>query len=542
MSLAGFSDVVLPFILLLGVLIFIHELGHFLVAKYFNVKCERFSLGFGPSLLARTVGETEYVIGVLPLGGYVKMLGEIPGEELAEEERDRAFNLKPVHQRMAISVAGPAMNIVLPIVLIAGMLMAGVPTLTSLVGAVAPDSAAERAGLQGGDRIVAIDGEAIWRWSDLITHLRETASPTVLLEIERDSQRTNVSVTRETLDDGRFGPIGAEPSPPSAVFAVSGPQSAAARAGMLTGDVIRSVDGTAVANRYDVERLFQTASGELELEVERTRGDARETLIVTIPDAGSRTSESLGLQPVDFAVNFVDPASPASEAGIEPGDIFLRANSKPIQSWNQLVVAIRGSEGDPIEMTLLRAGLEVDLKVSPIRRAVQVGEEMETHFAIGIGGGTPRNGGEMLDDVVSNPFVALWRAVQRTVEIFNMILGGVFQLFTGKVGLNNLAGPIGIGEIAADSFQTSWLQFLSFMAVISVNLAILNLLPIPILDGGQILLAAAEGIKGSPLPNRAREIAQTVGLSLILALMGLAFWNDLARKWAGIVDFLKGLV
>ena len=144
--------------------------------------------------------------------------------------------------------------------------------------------------------------------------------------------------------------------------------------------------------------------------------------------------------------------------------------------------------------------------------------------------------------MISNPFVALWRGVIGTGDMLMLILRGLAQLFSGSVGIGSLAGPIGIGEIAADTLQRSWTDFFSFMAVISVNLAILNLLPIPVLDGGQILLTLAELVRGSPLPDRAREMAQAVGLSLILVLMGFAFWNDLSRNWDGIVGFLRGLV
>src|SRR5262249_5287576 len=159
-------------------------------------------------------------------------------------------------------------------------------------------------------------------------------------------------------------------------------------------------------------------------------------------------------------------------------------------------------------------------------------------FGIGITLGASDEGAEYRDDVVRNPFAALARGVQRTGDIFAMIVGGIAQLVSGSVGMGSLSGPIGIGEIAADAYQASWTQFLWLMAVISVNLAILNLLPIPILDGGQIGLAAAAGVQGHPLTARGRDIAQTVGLSLILLLMGVAFGNDIARHWSGVISFL----
>ena len=161
-----------PFILLVGGLIFVHELGHFLVAKWFNVKVEKFSLGFGPAIVSRRVGETEYVIAWLPLGGFVKMLGEFPGdEELPPEDRERTFNGQPAWRRIAISLAGPAMNIVVPVVLVAGIYMSGMPEETNLVGSVAPGSPAETAGLRSGDRILSVDGSDITRWVELVSNL-----------------------------------------------------------------------------------------------------------------------------------------------------------------------------------------------------------------------------------------------------------------------------------------------------------------------------------------------------------------------------------
>jgi regulator of sigma E protease len=183
LNLPAVFNTLVPFLLLLGVLIFIHELGHFAVAKWLGVKVEKFSIGFGPSLFARRIGETEYVLAALPLGGFVKMLGEVPGEELPPDEISRAFNARPVWQRIAIALAGPVMNLALPVVLIASILMSGVPTLTSRVGGVLPGSPAERAGILEGDRIVAVNGEEIWRWPDLEDKLDTPGPAEVTLSV-----------------------------------------------------------------------------------------------------------------------------------------------------------------------------------------------------------------------------------------------------------------------------------------------------------------------------------------------------------------------
>jgi regulator of sigma E protease len=183
------------------------------------------------------------------------------------------------------------------------------------------------------------------------------------------------------------------------------------------------------------------------------------------------------------------------------------------------------------------------VKIKAEERTRPVGDEVLTAYAIGVHVDVPRVAGEIRDDYVLNPLTALWRGTVKTTQIFVGTLDGLWKLLTGKLGVENLAGPIGIGEIAGDSFaQEGWFPFLWMMCVISVNLAILNLLPIPILDGGHILFATAEMVRGGPVGTKAREVAQTVGISLVILLMGFAFWNDISRNWAGIVGFLKGLI
>ena len=543
MNLPAVFDWLVPFVLLLGVLIFIHELGHFAVAKWLGVKVEKFSIGFGPSLFARRVGETEYVLAALPLGGFVKMLGEIPGEELADEDASRAFNARPVWQRIAIALAGPVMNLALPVFLIAAILMSGVPTLTSRVGGVLPGSAAERAGISEGDRVVAVAGEPIWRWSDLEQKLEAAGAPGLPLRIERDGgPARDVTLEREKADGGGWKDSGLSWHAPAALIGVPDPKSPAALAGLQTGDHVVAVNGQPVDNLYALRRRLAALSAPLELEVQRPLDGRIETARVTVRElAGPPSLESLGLVPIGVSLIGIEPASPAKRAGLEPKDVVLRIGGELATSADQVRTAIWGSGGEPLALTLERDDRVVQVEVTPTERPIRTASGTETHYGIGITLGTTDVGAEYRDDVVRNPLVALGRGVERTGEIFTMIVGGIAQVVSGAVGMNSLSGPIGIGEIAADAYQASWTQFVWLMAVISVNLAILNLLPIPVLDGGQIALAAAEAIKGSPLPARARDIAQTVGLSLIVLLMGVAFWNDIARHWSGVVSFLSDL-
>jgi regulator of sigma E protease len=534
---------ILPFLLLLGIVVFIHELGHFLVAKWFNVKVERLSLGFGPSVLRRVIGETEYVIAALPLGGYVKMLGELPGEELSDEDRERAVNLKPPWQRICISLAGPVMNMVLAAVVFGGMLMSGIPTPTTRIGAVHEETPAARAGLLAGDRIVAIEGNEISLWSDLKRELAAAPDPAVRLEMERADERFALTVLREVGADGAPGPIGVEHVPPAALVAVPDAESPAALAGLRTGDRVVAVNGDPVDDLYALRQAIRTVSSTLEIEVERRLDDERERVVFSVGAAAGWSFEGLGLAPLDFVVQRVIPTLPARTAGLQRGDVLLRVQDRPVRAFEDVAGWIRASGGKPLEIVALRAGRELNVTVTPIQQPMPSPEGMKTDWGIGLTAGLEYlRTGEMTQVVVGNPVVALWRGSIRTLDLFVAILDGLGQLITGGVALDNLAGPLGIAEIAADAYQTGWVQFLLFLAAISVNLAILNMLPIPVLDGGQIVLTFAEAVRGGPLPDGARDFAQAVGLSLIVLIMGFAFWNDISRNWAGILGFLKGLV
>ncbi len=532
----SFVDVVLPFILLLGGLIFVHELGHFLVAKGFRVKVEKFAIGFGPALLRRRVGETEYLIAAFPLGGYVKMLGEHPGEELPEAERARAFNCQPVWRRVAIAAAGPAMNAVFPILVLAVVYMIGVPTPTTLVGGVAPDSPAARAGLEPGDRVVEAAGREIWRWRELLEAFGESKGAPIELVVERNGERRRVELTPGGA------PIGMEHSPPAAVVLVLD-DSPAWRAGLRSGDRVAALAGQPVADWFALQRAI--ASAQVPLEVEAARPTAGGDLVVRARidgSGGELSAAALGLRLADSEMLAIEPGSPAERAGLAPGDVVARVDGVTLASFGDLAAKIRGGNGAPLRLEVVRRGEPVSVEVTPVPRTLErePGKPEQT-FAIGVQGGARRVPGELREDVAPNPLAALRTGATITGELVALTLDGLKKLVTREVGLENLAGPIRIGEIAASSYEESWFQFFWVMAVISVNLAILNLLPIPILDGGQIVFAIAEGVAGGPLSLRVREIAQQVGLSLLFLLMGFAFWNDLSRHWGRILEFLQGL-
>jgi regulator of sigma E protease len=541
----NFLDYLGPFLLLLGILVVVHELGHFAVAKWFNVKVERFSVGFGPSILRRTIGETEYVVAWLPLGGYVKMAGESPDEELAPEDVERSFNAQSPARRIAIALAGPGMNLLLSVVVIAGLFMTGWPTPTSLVGSVLPDSPAEQAGLQPGDRIVAVEGEEIWRWRELTEAVRAHDGAPLALTVERAQERLALTVTPRSGPEDRGPQIGISPVTSAAVLGVPEPRTPAARAGLETGDEVVALNGAEVPDWYAFVRALERTSGPLELTIARPLDGETETAVVSIPAVSAQpwTLDGLGIVHVDFAVRQLLPGRPAKRAGFEIGDIVLQVGGQNVQSFDWFVGAVRGSKGEAMRVVVLRDGRKESIDVTALPETERVDGEMVTIYRIGLSSGPPGNPGELVDDVVSNPLKALWLGAVRTGDIFFLIVDGVRMLLTREVGIENLAGPIGIGELAADSFaEEGWLPFLWMMCVISVNLAILNLLPIPILDGGHILFAVAQAVRGKQVGTRAREVAQTVGITFVILLMGFAFWNDISRNWSGIIGFFKDLI
>jgi regulator of sigma E protease len=541
MSLIGF---LVPFVLVLGILILFHEIGHFVAAKALGVKVERFSIGFGPSLYSWTRGETEYRIAwIFLLGGYVKMTGEVPGEvpdeSVTEADRARMFTSKPAWQRITISVAGPAMNFVLPLFLLSGAYMVGVPTPTARVGAVVAGSPAAAAGLQAGDRIVSIGGQAIeWQaiewWAELVDGLEERTPLAVALEVSRRGETLRVALDLSGAKDDLKG-LGLSPVAPAALVAISGPHTPAARAGLRTGDQITRWGERDIRDWPALVEAAEGVSGPVELELARAvEGSKPETIRVKL-QVESRSLDRLGILTGDLLVHEVETESPAEVGGLQAGDLVLAAGGKPLGSFQELAQRIRATEGSALSLRVLREGRPLALQVIPVERVVVNRGLKDRTYAIGVRGGAP--GGAELGSLRVNPLRAVVLGTEWSWQIIVRTFEGIGMLISGRVGREGLAGPIGIGVIAAQSFQAGWVQGILIMAVISINLGILNLLPVPILDGGHILFALVEGAKGSPVSFRTREIGQQIGLTLLVLLMVFAFWNDFSRYWSDIVLF-----
>ena len=428
-------------IVMLGILVFVHELGHYCVARLAGVKILKFSLGFGPKLLSKTWGETEYLVCAIPLGGYVQMLGEGGGElgedaELTAEERGRSFADKSVARRLAIVVAGPLMNLMLPFLILPISYMVGVQLPVyydqpACIGYVVPGSEAESAGFSAGDCLQSLNGEALADWTD--------------------------------------------------------------------------------ANKS----LINYAGDELQFRVQRQGGSAQ---VVLSDDNGSLEGlQAIGLLPQQPAiVGSLMPNMPAAAAGLQKGDLILQISGTSITSWYDLKHLIQQAEGQSVDLLVKRDTSELTLPLQP--KLHESGA-----WLIGIG---PE---QQTVSKKFGPLAAFREGADRTIELIDLTLVFVQKLFTGNVSAKNIGGPITVVQVAGQAAQTDVSAVLSVLAFISIQLGILNLLPIPILDGGHILFYLLELVFRKPLSVRAREILQQIGLALLLMLMVLAFYNDLSR-------------
>lgn len=448
---------ILGFVIATGILVTIHEFGHFWVARKLGVKVLRFSVGFGKPLYTwrKTEGSngagTEYVIAAIPLGGYVKMLDEREGE-VAPEEVDQAFNRQPLIARSAIVAAGPIFNLLFAVIAFWGVLVLGETGLRPLVGEVSAGSVAAQAGFSAGDEITGVNEESTATWNQVLYQMA-TSSVT--------GKTINFHVSNEMGDSGVY-----------------------------------SIAADALGDFAELDDPL----GELGISPD---------LPVLPPLLGK-----------------VLPDMPADMAGLEPGDLVISADGEAIEDWIEWVHYVRARPGKVIHLQVARGEERLSLDLIP--RAMESNGE-----TIGQIGAANQPNPELWEKyrVKSSlgPIDAIPASVIKTWDFSVLTLKVIWRILTGEASLKNLGGPLTVADVAGQAVSAGLVQFLKLLAIISVSLGILNLLPVPVLDGGHLLYFLVEAIQGKPLSERAMAFGQQIGLALLLALMVLVLYQDILR-------------
>ncbi|HHQ6601795.1 TPA: sigma E protease regulator RseP [Serratia fonticola] len=440
------------FIIALGILITVHEFGHFWVARRCGVRVERFSIGFGRALWRRTDRQgTEYVVAMIPLGGYVKMLDERV-ETVAPELRHEAFNNKTVLQRAAIVSAGPIANFLFAILAYWIVFIIGVPSYRPVIGEITPQSIAAHAEISPGMELKSVDGIETPDWESV-----------------RLALVTKIGDTQTEVEIAPFG-------------------------------------------------SSQKVSKTLDLRHWSFEPDKEDPV------------RSLGMIPrgpqIESVLAEVQSGSAAQKAGLQAGDRIVKVDGQPLGRWVTLVKRIYNAPGQPLVLEIERNGAPLSLTLIPDTKPV--GKDK----AVGFAGIIPKV--IPLPDEYKTirqygPFSALYQAGDKTWQLMHLTVSMIGKLITGDVKLNNLSGPISIAQGAGASAEVGFVYYMMFLALISVNLGIINLFPLPVLDGGHLLFLAIEKLKGGPVSERVQDYSYRIGSILLVLLMGLALFNDFSR-------------
>ena len=451
---------IISFVVVIGILILIHELGHFLVARWTGVGVERFSIGFGPVLLRWRGKETEYCLSAIPMGGYVKMVGEespLEGGTALPYDPKKAFALKPLWARFLIVFAGPGMNFVLAALIVAGVLATvGRPVWPPVAGRVADNGPAAAAGLRSGDTIVSVNGRKASYWEDVDRAVASAEGRPLELAVKRGDATVTIPVTPKQItvqdpilrEDKTIWDIGA------------GPQS--------------------------------------------------------VPQISS-----------------VAPGSPAEAGGLKPGDVVISIGGQRAFTAEDLVGTIRTRPGQALPVEVERDGKRLTLSVTPKAED----EKSPSGQTTRVGRIQAGIGSKAVSFVAYDPIRATWHGMVWTKDMTVLTVKGFWKLVVGTIDRSNIGGPIQIASMAGQQAREGFGPLAMFTAIISVNLAVLNLLPVPMLDGGHLFFFVIEAVLGRPLSLKKREAAQQLGFVLLMLLMVYALYNDLVRINA--FNFLK---
>ncbi|HEY4968629.1 MAG TPA: RIP metalloprotease RseP [Steroidobacteraceae bacterium] len=443
------------FLVAIGILVAVHEFGHYWVAKKLGFKVLRFSIGFGKPVLMRVgkdADRTEYCVAAIPLGGYVKLLDEREGEVDAAELH-RSFTRRPVLHRIAVLLAGPAMNLVFAALLYSILAMVGTEIVKPVVGQVRLDSPAAVAGLQRGDEIVRVGDRNV-----------------------EDTEELQIALIRQFSDDG-----------------------------VIPLRVRRDGGERSLTLRVAEDRRAMTEPGML------------------LPGLGF----DLATWNANTLIHDVPADSAGARAGLRAGDRVLAVDGQPVVNSTEFVAMVNAAPGRDISIEVERASVRLRI-VAPVPRVMEQGRAIG-RLGIALVEGPRSYPPGLVQMRRDGPLDALAAGVAKTWEMSSLTVQMLWRIVTGQVSAKNISGPISIAEFAGISAYLGPSAFLAFLAIISVSLGVLNLMPVPLLDGGQVLYQLVEAVKGTPLSERAQLFGQQIGIALLVVLMSLAFYNDISR-------------
>lgn len=443
-SILTFGTKMVVFLTGLAALIFVHELGHFLIARRCGVVVEKFSLGFGPKIFGFHSKGTDFLIAAIPLGGYVKMKGEDPGEEM--QDTQGSFSAAPVQHRLAIAFGGPLFNILFALAIYVVVYMVGVPTLGTTIGTVRDNSPAQAAGLKSGDRILEVNGREIRFWDQLLDIVHKAPGQPMQFVIEKDIHTVQTVTITPKMDEAT--------------------------------------------------NLF---------------GEKEKVGLI-------------GVTPLLRNISYVEEGSAADHAGLQAGDDILSIDGTAIMGWRDLKPAAIDKPGQELIFRILRNGYEQDLKLTPAPKTITDSEGKQIQIGL--------LGLQLRGDMVLEQY-SLLGAVQRgfkeTWRLTYLIAVSIKKLIFGSIPADTIGGPILIFQIYGQQAEQGFNELIRLTALLSINLGLLNLLPIPMLDGGHIFFFLIELIKGKPVSERSRERASQIGLFMLISLMVFAIYNDIVR-------------
>jgi regulator of sigma E protease len=557
------------FLLLIGILVTIHELGHFLVARVMGVKVITFSFGFGPKLFRLKGRETEYCISLFPLGGYVKMLGDDPSEEVSEADKFKSFNYQPLWKRFLIVLAGPVSNLILPFIVFFIIFLSTSELQPSMLGTVIKDGPAWKGGLRAGDRITAVDGKSISYWWELLDKVSNSPGKEINITYERSGSENSIRIIPESVENvmikeldlsEKVGRIQIVPFYMKPVIFVM-PGSVAEQAGMQKWDLVTSVNGKTIRRWDELENILQNwKQGDLEFELKKRKqtagsikknGQSSRSEEISDDDFGEiyragiayQSLSSTGIRNAEMFVFSTTDSTPAKDQiELQQGDEILTLDGKEYTLWSMMTDSMNRNPYTEHILKFRRGDTEIEKRF--MLKIMEEKDPTGKMVLVPVFGARNISFYELPDPVPNvNRFAyAVVNTISETLNAYIVNALSIAYLIAGKLSFKELGGPILIADMAGRTREKGWIYFFKIMIWISTGFGFINLVPIPVLDGGHLLLFVIEAVRRKPLSVKTRQIVTYIGVAILVLLMLIVFKNDIERKWDELSAFFSSLL